>query len=115
MVIGIGYAELSAAALLEFITRAARARIVSTSLSCFTCCTIRQLSPTPVIVDRHNAAGQERRCFGRNAVFLLRLEAEQRFAILVAAQRKNRKDEIGAVLRSEQPLPFCCAEAHALH
>src|SRR6516225_1917445 len=84
MVIGIGYAELSAAALLEFITRAARARIVSTSLSCFSCCTVRQLSPTPVIVDRHNAAGQERRCFGRNALFLFRLEAEQRFAVFVA-------------------------------
>ena len=89
---GIGYAELSAAALLEFITRAAGARIVSTSLSRFACCTVRQLSPAPVIFNRHSAAGQERRCLSRNAVLVLRLETEQRFAILVAAQREDRED-----------------------
>jgi len=59
---------------------------------------VRQLLPAPVTVDRHSAAGQECRCFGRNAVFVLRLEAEQRFAILVAAQRENREDETSAVL-----------------
>ena len=41
------------------------------------------------------------RCFGRNAVFVLRLESEQGFAILVAAQRENREDETSAVLGSE--------------
>jgi len=73
---------LSAAALLEFITGAAGAGIVSAWLSCFACCAMRQLSSTPVIVDRHSAAGQEYRCFDRDAVFLLRLEAKQRLAVL---------------------------------
>ena len=76
---------------------------------------MRQLSPTPVIVDRDSAAGQDCRCFGRNAVLVLRLEAEQRIAVLVAAQRENRENETSAVLRSEQPLPFCCAQAYSLH
>src|ERR1700757_1804386 len=99
--LGIGYTELFAAALLEFNIRSARARIISAWLFC---CTMRQLLPSPVIVNRHSAASKECRCFGGNAVFVLRLQAEQRLAVLVAAQCENREDETCAVLRSEQPL-----------
>ena len=76
---------------------------------------MHQLLPSPVIVNRHSAASKECRCFGHNAVFVLRLQAEQRLAVLVAAQCENRGDETCAVLRSEQPLPFCCMQADTLH
>src|SRR5260221_6051091 len=109
---------MPAAAFLELLARAAGAGLVPSGFGHGSSVRRRALPrspPAPVIGDGDDTARQGLACFSHDPILILRVEAEQGLAMLVAAEREDREEEQRVSLRVEQRLPGFRAEADTLH